>query len=344
MRQARVRRLGDDSAADWDEFVSSRPDGSFFHLSGWRIVFEESLGHRCHHLFVERDGKITGVLPLVHLRSRLFGNALVSSPFCVLGGPVAEDPGCLAELDAAAADLATELGVDYLEYRLCQASKRDWPRQDSLYALFRRQLSPDPDAVLRSVPRKRRAMIRKAVAGGLRGVSDGGIERFYPLFATNVRNLGTPVLPRAYFECLRRVFGPACQITTVERSGQALSSVLSFVFRDAILPYHGGSGPAGREFAANDFMYWEVMRRACEAGLATFDFGRSKRGTGSFEYKSIWGFEPEPLSYEYLLLKRSSIPEINPLNPKYRLAISAWKRLPLPIANWLGPRLARNLG
>jgi FemAB-related protein (PEP-CTERM system-associated) len=134
-------------------------------------------------------------------------------------------------------------------------------------------------------------------------------------------------------------------VLTVRGSdGQPLSSVLSFYFRDEVLPYYAGDAVAAREFAANDFKYWELMRRACGLGIKLFDYGRSKRGTGSFAFKKNWGFEAEPLHYEYCLYKRDSVPQNNPANPKFQLLIEAWRRMPIGVANWLGPIVVRNLG
>jgi FemAB-related protein (PEP-CTERM system-associated) len=140
------------------------------------------------------------------------------------------------------------------------------------------------------------------------------------------------------------VFGSDCEVLTVVRRGAPLSSVISFRFRDEVLPYYGGGLEEARRCAANDFMYWEVMRRACANGAEVFDFGRSKLGTGTFAYKSIWGFEPQPLHHEYFLLRQSEMPNVNPLNPKYALWVALWRRLPLFVANAFGPLISRGIG
>ena len=130
----------------------------------------------------------------------------------------------------------------------------------------------------------------------------------------------------------------------LDSSGRALSSVLSFYFRDEVLPYYAGDDETAREMAANDFKYWELMRRACQRGVKVFDYGRSKLGSGSYAFKKNWGFEPQPLHYEYKLCRARAVPDVNPLNPKYRLLIAAWRRLPLPLANLIGPHVSKNLG
>lgn len=344
MSEVCIEPLDDSATASWDRFVHEAPDATFFHRAGWKAVIERSFGHVCYYLQAKRAGRITGVLPLVHVVSRLFGNALISNAHCVYGGPVAADESSLEALNRGAEELSRRLRVDYLEYRLRRPSTRLWARNSALYATFRKPLAADPASNLAAVPRKRRAMIRRAQALGLRAEVDPDIRRFYPLYAQNVRNLGTPGYPPAYFRALLEVFGSDCEILIVARGAQPLASVISFYFRDEVLPYHAGGSAAARRCAANDLMYWEVMCRACERGARMFDFGRSKVGTGAFAYKRIWGFEPEPLHYEYLLLRKAAMPDINPLNPKYGLLIALWRRLPLFVANALGPRISRSLG
>ena len=344
LSEIRVESLSSACCLAWDSFVDAVPAATFFHRGGWKQVIERSFGHDCHFLQAKRDGRITGVLPLVHLSSRLFGNALISNAFGVYGGPLASDQASLQALNEAALRLAGNLDVDYLEYRLRAPSDLPWARNSGLYATFRKRLAPDPEVLLRAVPRKRRAMLRKAQALGLESEIDGDVRRFYRVYSRRVRDLGTPVYSAAYFRTLLEVFGADCEVLTVVRRGAPLSSVISFRFRDEVLPYYGGGLEEARRCAANDFMYWEVMRRACTNGTAVFDFGRSKLGTGTFAYKSIWGFEPQPLHHEYFLLRQSEMPNVNPLNPKYALWVALWRRLPLFVANAVGPLISRGLG
>ena len=214
-----------------------------------------------------------------------------------------------------------------------------------LYVTFRKEILPDAEANLLAIPRKQRAMVRKGIKNGLRSEIDATPDRFFTLYADNVRRHGTPALPRHYFEALQQVFGTDCEtLTVVAANGQPVSSVLSFHFRNEVLPYYAGDAVTARDLAANDFKYWEVMRRACERGFGLFDYGRSKQGTGSFAFKKNWGFEPQPLHYEYRLYRGDSIPQNNPMNPKYRAFIALWRRLPIGLANRLGPAIVRNLG
>lgn len=338
-----VRPLRDADLGRWDAYVSTHPDATFFHRAGWKRVIEAAFGHRTHFLLAERAGAIVGVLPLAEIKSRLFGHGLGSLPFCAYGGIVADDAQASRALDEAAQALAIELRVGALEYRNQTARHADWPTKD-LYVTFKKAIEPEVEANMNAIPRKQRAMVRKGIKAGLVGEIDAGVERFFHAYASSVHRLGTPVFSKKYFRLLKEEFGDDCEVLTIVREGQLIASVLSFYFRDEVLPYYGGGVEAARAVAGNDFMYWELMRRACERGLGGFDFGRSKRGTGAFDFKKNWGFEPTPLHYEYFLVRDTGVPEINPLNPKYRLFIQAWKKMPLALANAIGPHIVRNLG
>jgi FemAB-related protein (PEP-CTERM system-associated) len=281
---------------------------------------------------------------MAHVKSMLFGNSLISLPFAVYGGVAASLPEAIPALEAEAQVLAKKLDVDHLEFRNLNERHTDWPKQD-LYVTFRKEILPDVEANMLAIPRKQRAMVRKGINNGLISTVDRSADRFFALFADNVHRHGTPALPKRYFETLLRTFGNDCEILTVTSpDGQPLSSVLSFYFRDEVLPYYAGDDESARQFAANDFKYWELMRRSCERGLKVFDYGRSKVGTGPYSFKKNWGFEPQQLHYEYCLYKRDSIPQNNPSNAKYKLFIEAWRRMPIGLANFLGPHIVRNLG
>ena len=338
-----VRPFRERDAERWDRFVFTCPDATFFHRIGWREVFEGVFRHRAHYLLAERGGHIVGVLPLVQVKSLLFGHALVSLPFAVYGGVAASDPEATAALHAAARELGLTLGAQHLELRNRSAVELDWPRQD-LYVTFRKALLPDVESNMLAIPRKQRAVVRKGIARNLRSEIDPGAERFFDLYADNQHRHGTPPHSRRYFDALRRVFGADCEVLLVhDAEGRAVSGVMSFYFRDEVLPYYAGDLLEARDLAANDFKYWELMRRACERGLKVFDYGRSKRDTGSFDFKKNWGFEPAPLHYEYCLYSRETVPQNNPSNPKYRAAIDLWRRLPRGVVNALGPLVARHL-
>ena len=340
----RLRQLDEAGAAAWDAFVASRPDGTFFHLSAWSSVIETAFGHRSHYVLAEQDGAIVGVLPLVHVRTRLFGNTLVSTPFCVYGGPLAIDRETAAVLDSHAEQLRQKLGATAVEMRERTAVGCDWQVRSDLYVTFRRPITGDDDSNMKAIPRKQRAMVRKGIQNGLVSACNQDVTALHPVYAESVRNLGTPVFSRRYFEILSQTFSDCSDVVTVLDDGRPIASVMNFYFRHEVLPYYGGGTAEARHRAGNDFMYWEVMRRAAQRGYRLFDFGRSKLGTGAFAFKHNWGFEPEKLHYRYRLAPGAAIPDHNPLNPKYKLFIAAWKKLPLSVANLLGPPIVRGLG
>ena len=342
-----IQRLpaGDPAAAQaWDAYVMACPQATFFHRAGWQHILNGVLRHDTYFLSAQRDGRTVGVLPLAHVNSWLFGNSLSSLPFTVFGGVAADDDEAAAALEAEADRLAQQLGVQHLELRHIERRHGDWPVQD-LYVTFRKTLLPDEEGNMLAIPRKQRAMVRKGIKNELKSEVDATVDRFFALYADNVHRHGTPALSKRYFQALKQTFGEDCEVLTVTApDGRALSSVMSFYFRNEVLPYYAGDDLAARDLAANDFKYWELMRRACARGIEVFDYGRSKQGTGPYAFKKNWGFEPTPLNYEYRLYKRDSVPQNNPANAKYQLMIKTWRKLPLGVANWLGPFIVRNLG
>ena len=337
-----IRRL--DSLPDlaWDAFVTAHPDGTLCHLSNWAVVAESLYGWTPHYLAAESDGVITGVLPLVHVRHGVGRGALVSTPFCVYGGALASESATANALDEAASGLARELNVNVLEMRQRDRTNPLWVGTD-LYATFRKQLDPDPARNLAAVPRKQRAMIRKGEKAGLSSRRGQDVATFYRLFCAGMHNLGTPVYPRRLFTTLLDCFGEQLEILIVESDGQPVSAVLSLYFRDEVLPYYAGSIPAARQLAAFDYMYWRLMECASEDGLRVFDFGRSMRNTGAYSFKKNWGFEPQPLHYEFDLVGADAPPVLDPDRPLYCCLSATWRRLPLPLANLVGPFVSRVL-
>lgn len=328
----------------WDAFVEQHPDGTFFHKSGWQPVLEQSFGHATRYLYMDHGGVVTGVLPLVHVKSWLFGSALISTAFCVYGGPLANDADTATALRAAAVAEMEQLRADRVEFRFRQDSGAEWLQVANRYATFRKPIDSDADKNLLAIPRKQRAVIRKTIDGGLVAECDATVDRLHRVYGESVRNLGSPVFPKHYFQALMAEFGDQAEILTVLDRGSPVASVLSFFFRDEVLPYYGGGTTSARSSGANDFMYWQVMRRAGERGCHLFDFGRSKMGTGAYAFKKNWGFTPEPLIYEFKLRNGNLLPDTSSMNPKLQRFVEAWKRLPLSVTNFVGPRLIRGLG
>ena len=277
------------------------------------------------------------------MRSRLFGTSLCSIPLGIGCGIVADDVGAAEALAGAACAMADTEGLSRVELRGGDDPGGAWTSRD-LYVTFRRDIGPDHDANLKAIPRKQRAVVRKAVAGPLESEPTDDVDRFRRVYAESMRNLGTPMFPRRLFTELLEAFGNDCRMLMITGAGRDVAGVMSFYHRGEVLPHYGGGTEAARALRANDFMYWELMRRSADEGCTGFDYGRSKRGTGSFAFKRNWGFEPEELPYRYHLAEGRSMPDLSPTNPKYALAIRTWKRLPLPVANTIGPLVSRSLG
>ena len=338
--------MAEKDAAAWDAFVDADPKGTFFHRAAWAEVLRRAFRHTPHYLMAEQDGAVVGVLPLGQVRTALFGHSLISVPFCVYGGPLAVDPAVADALLAEAVLLQKRLGAGSLEmrFRTPPALGADWPGRSDLYVTFCKPISSSDEENLKAIPRKQRAVVRKGIEAGLTAKVGTDTDLLHRIYAESVRNLGTPVFSRRYFRILAEAFAGRLDVLTVLDGGTPIASVLNFYDRGEVLPYYGGGTAAARTRFGNDFMYWEVMKRAAARGCTTFDFGRSKAGTGSFSFKKNWGFTPEPLHHHFHLLPGHAIPDHNPLNPKYRLMINTWKRLPLPVANMLGPHIVRGVG
>lgn len=329
-----------------DGFVRTAPNATPFHLTAWTCAVERGTGQRGHVLLVERGGALVGVLPLTVIRSRLFGRALVSTGFGVSGGVLAESDAAREALAAGAWELAEELGCASVELRGGPAPT-GWAVDDTTYLGFTRPLAASDEAELAVIPRKQRAEVRKALAADLQVTTGAGaalLAEHYAVYAESVRNLGTPVFPARLFREVAAAFGDAADALTVRHDGVAVASVLSLYFGGTVYPYWGGGTETARALRANDRMYFALMSYARSKGCERFDFGRSKAGTGAAAFKKNWGFTPVPLAYAKRTRDGAGAREVNPLNPKYAAMVVAWKRLPLPVANLLGPMISRGLG
>lgn len=337
-----VRAYDENMRAVWDEFVYRQPAGTLFHLTAWKRAIEKSFGFQARYLVVENESGIQGVLPLFLVSNAIQGRTLISTPFAVYGGICAADPAAALALREAACELARNEQVQYLELRERQAYDESSFYTKELYVTFDQELPQSPERLMQGFPRDTRYMIRKGQKEELRStVGSEHLELFHDIYASSVRNLGTPVFSLRFFRTLLEEFQDSAELTMVWKRDQALAGVLSFRFRDCILPYYGGSLPEGRRYAANNFMYWEVMTRAMQNGLRYFDFGRSKLGTGAYAFKTQWNMRERALPYQFFLVRRQDIPNFSPANPRFQAAISLWKHIPLPLTKMLGPLLVR---
>ena len=342
-----LRKLSSDASETlrWDTFVEQCEQGSFFHLSPWKKVIEEVFKHPCHFLYAECQGDIVGVLPLVEQKSMLFGHALISTPFCVYGGVAADSEEVMLYLEQQAIALAHKLSVDYLELRYPFSRNNPALIEKCAHSSFAWALANDDEAILAGVKKKQRAVIRHSLKNELSYRIDDDTTTAYEVYSESVRNLGTPVFARQYFKALKQQFKDKCEVLTVEHEGRAVSSVLSFHYKNQVLPFYGGGIAQARALKSNDFMYYQLMCSAKSQRQANyFDFGRSKDGSGAFKYKKSWGMEPSPLHYQFHLVKAKALPNLSPNNPKYQFFIRMWQKLPLSVSRMIGPFLSKYLG
>jgi FemAB-related protein (PEP-CTERM system-associated) len=334
-----IRRADAGDEARIEAFLAGHEGATPFHRPAWLRAVERGCGQAQHMLLAERGGAVTGILPLTHIRSRLFGSALVSSGFAVGGGILALDAESGRRLADAALALAADRGCPTVELR-GGILPPGWQRREGVYAGFARPLAGDEQAILQSIPRKQRAEVRRAMGYRLHAESSRDAEAHHRIYAESVRNLGTPVFPLRLFEAVLDEFGEDAEVTIVRKDGRPVSTVLSLYFKGTVYPYWGGGIPEARGLRANEYLYYRLMCRAAERGCTHFDFGRSKVGTGPYAFKKNWGFEPRPLVYAVHGEDRDT----NPASPRYRLQVALWKKLPLAAANRLGPLIARGLG
>jgi len=319
--------------------------GSLFHLPQWLAAVERGTGQRAGGFVARQMGAISGWLPLSEVRSALFGKALVSSGFGVGGGILASHPEAASALARAACDYASANGFAGIELRGGPIPE-GWASWDDKHCGFARALAESDEAELLAIPRKARAEVRRGLGFGHRvtiGRAASDLAAHYACYSASVRNLGTPVFPRLLFSAMLEAFPDASDILTVWQGDTPLASVLSFYHADAVMPFWGGGTFAARAARANEVMYYELMLHARQQGMERFDFGRSKTGSGPYSFKKNWGFVPEPLTYGAWSAPGARPRNIDPTDASYSRKIELWKKLPLPLANLIGPVIARGL-
>ena len=331
-----------------DAYVRAHPDATPFHLTGWNVAVARACGQTAHCLIAEHaDGSLAGVLPLTEIRSPLFGKALVSTGFAVDGGILTNGEAIADALAASAWAMAERLGCPSLELRGGPAPGEGWIVDETTYLGFSRDLAKDDEAELLAIPRKQRADVRKSLDADLDiaiGSTPQDLAMHYTVFSESVRNLGTPVFPAKLFREVATELGEHADVVTVSKDGKPHASVFSLYLNGTVYPFWGGGTREARALKANDRLYYELMRHARGRGCTRYDFGRSKAGTGVAAFKKNWGFEGVPLCYAKRVAAGETPREMNPMSPKYRLQVAVWKKLPLWLANAMGPVIAKGLG
>ena len=330
-----------------DTWVMAHAAGLPFHRPKWLKAIETGTGQQAHCLIAETSGEIAAILPFHVVHSPLFGRALVSSGFAVGGGILSDSPAATSRLAAAICDLAERWSCPTVELRGGSLPGGAWIEKRDAHANFCKALQADDEAELLAIPRKQRAEVRKGLENGLsietgRGQRD--LDWHYAIFAESVRNLGTPVFPKSLMESVVDAFGEEADILTVLHDGRPVASVLSLYHNGTVMPYWGGGVWDARRLRANDVMYYALMNHARRRGCTHFDFGRSKTDSGAYHFKKNWGFEPEPMAYAVHTADGQEPRDVNPNSPKYKAQIALWQRLPLSVANNIGPWIAKGLG
>jgi FemAB-related protein (PEP-CTERM system-associated) len=332
-------------AARIEAFVAAHPGGTPFHRPLWLQAVAAGTGNPALALIAERCGAIVAHLPLSEIHSPIFGRLLASSGFAVDGGLLGDGHGIVA----AAEELALRRSCPAIELRggALPQGRAGWTLRAEAHCGFVAPLAVDDEAQLQSIPRKQRAEVRKGLAEMLEvetGTSERDRAAHYVVYAQSVRNLGTPVFPRALFDAVLDGFGADADILTVRHAGEPIASVLSLYHRGAVMPYWGGGTRTARDLRANDRMYFELMLHARRRGCNRFDFGRSKTHSGAWHFKRNWGFEPAPLTYAVWTAPGAEPRDADPTSGRHSLPVAVWQRLPLGIANWFGPLIAKGLG
>jgi len=331
-----------------DDFVMAHPAGTPFHRPAWLTGVERGTGNRAHMLAaVAPSGEVVGLLPLHHVKSALFGQALVSSGFAVDGGILASDPAAVPALAAACEGMARDGGIASVEIRGGPVPGSDWTLHEDSHLGFARPIAADDEAELLAVPRKHRAELRKALANDALRVEIGREARHrqahYRVYSESVRNLGTPVFPARLFREVLAAFGEDADILVVHDGDRPVSAVLTLYHQGRVMPFWGGGIADARRLRSNELMYYRLMGHGRARGMRIFDFGRSKTGSGQAAWKKSFGFDPVPLSY-HSWSSTGERRDINPNSPHYQRRVDLWKKLPLPVANLIGPLIARGLG
>jgi FemAB-related protein (PEP-CTERM system-associated) len=337
-----IHPLTPEIETQWEEFVRAHPNGSFFHQVGWKKVMQATYGYQPRYFYSEREGRITGIAPSFLISNWMMGRCLMSLPFAVYGGVCAADAESEAALVAHLERISQEERAEYLEIRNRTGEILPGYHANPRYATFTLPLVSDTETLYKALPKDIRYMIRKGEKAGLTVKRGAGLlDQFYRLMTVNLRRLGTPAFPRALFENLLREYPSQVEVTVVYSGDKAVSGGMSFFFRNWIQPYYVGSLDEAKGLAANNFLWWEMMKLGAEKGCAIFDFGRSKKDSGNFDFKKKWNPQIDTLSYQVRLVRRKKVPNFSPTNSKFQMATNAWKKMPLGLTRALGPYLVR---
>lgn len=329
----------------WEEYVKSAPTATLYHQIDWKEIVEKSFGRKTYYWYAEDQlGTIRGVFPTVHLKSLLFGNFLVSLPYFNYGGICAEDASVTAALLGEASQWAGKTGVSHIELRQEAPLKVGLPYKTAKVSM-RLPLPARSEALFNAFDAKLRNQIRRPAKEGMfsRLGKIDELDSFYAVFSATMRDLGTPVYPKAFFRNILGRFPDNSWICTVYQGVLPVASGFLIGFRETLEIPWAASLKTYNRFSPNMLLYWAALGFACEKGYRIFDFGRSTPGEGTYRFKEQWGAKAVPLYWHYWMKEEGALPEINPKNPKYAAAIHLWKRLPIGLTRLIGPSIVRNI-
>jgi FemAB-related protein (PEP-CTERM system-associated) len=332
------------SEAEWNEYVSSHPGGTFYHLHQWSQINRERLGHTSRLLRARQDGRTAGILPLTLVSSPFFGRILCSMPFVNYGGPCAQSPAIASSLVDAARELAKETKAGYLELRCAAPLQTDIPASTRKVSMTL-ALEADPEKLFEKYASKHRTTIRRSFKNGLQ-VTSGGREllpTFYSVMEHSWRSLGTPLYSRRYFETILETFPAHTRIFVCSRGTEPVAVAFNGEFNGTIEGMWAGGTAAARGLQANYALYWEMIQDACRRGFQRFHLGRSTADSGAEDFKRKWNADTMQLYWYNHRPDGGAQPELNVDNPKYRLAINLWRRMPLWMTRLAGPPVARGI-
>ena len=330
----------------WDTFVLASAHSACYHQVLWKDVIEKSFGHPTYYLFSEDGaGAIEGILPLVQIKSSFFGNYLVSLPYFNYGGACASNRETLNKLLAEAKLIAIDMKAQHIELRHTEPLYQDLPVKTNKVTM-RMSLPSDPDALFKSFSSKLRSQVRRPQKENMitRIGRESELDNFYSVFSQNMRDLGTPVYSKSFFMNILEMFAETTWICTImTREGVPVASGFLVGFKEIMEIPWASSIQRYNSMSPNMLLYWSVLKFSCETGYRFFDFGRSTLGEGTYQFKKQWGAQSIQLYWHYWLREYGKLPELNPKNPKYQLAIRVWKKLPVSVTRILGPHIAKNL-
>jgi FemAB-related protein (PEP-CTERM system-associated) len=340
-----IRPAGIRDIAKIDAYIQSRDQSNVYHDYRWGTVIEESFGHAYLALLSENsDGNVNGILPLVHMKSMSFGNFIVSMPFFNYGGVCADDGTTRNLLVGEAVRIAQDRNASHIEFRQETPLDNGFPVKTAKVSM-RLDLPASSDDLWKAFPSKLRSQVKVPRKAGMtaRIGRMEELESFHEVFAENMRRLGTPVYPKRFFGNILERFPENSWICTVYMGTLPVASGFLVGYKNRMEIPWASSLRSHNRLSPNMLLYWSCLEFACGNGFRVFDFGRSTPEESTCRFKEQWGAKPSPMPWSYWIQAGGKMPDLSPRNRKYRLAIEAWKRLPLSVTKLLGPRIVRNI-